>query len=609
MRVPRELAKALSIVLAGAWVYAPCLKAGWLWDDDLEVYRNGALRSPGGWWEAWVHPQGMDYFPLKGTLQWVEWHLWGAHPAGYHAVNVLLHIAGALLVWRLLALLGLRAAALGGLLFAVHPVAVESVAWVSEFKNTLSLPPLLLSCIAFVRYQQDGRRRRLAGALGWFVAALLCKTSVVMLPFVLLLYCWWLRGRLARRDLYAAAPFLGAALVLGAVTVVFQSSRAIGIAGTPESLAARLAQAGWSVLAYLRTCVWPAGLEPVYPPAAASWTALLPWLAMGAGLALLWRRRAGWGRHALLGLGWFLLNLVPVLGVIPMSYMRVSPRADHFAYVPLVGIVGLAAAAFGAGLSAWRRRKGAASAGRLPFAAAAMAVVALLAVDARAYAAVFADEKTLWSAAVNRNPDAWVARSGLGKAFLEEGRAAEASRQLREAVRLRPDSFESLAELGNSLEAQGLPEEARRQYAAALAVNPLFAGAHYDLGVSLLRSRQFPGAEREFREALRLDAAYATARNNLGLALYGEGDLPGAMDQYRAALALEPQLPEAHLNLGNALFRLGRTLEAVAEYRSALLVDPGYSGAHLNLAAALDELGQHEEAQAERDAAQRTARH
>ena len=141
----RKALQGLAIALAATWIYSPCLRGTWLWDDGLEIFQNPALRSPDGWWESWVRPQGMDYLPLKSSLQWLEWHLWGAQPLGYHLVNLGLHIVSALLVWRLLYLLGLRAAFLGGVLFAVHPVAVESVAWISEFKNTVSLPPLLLA--------------------------------------------------------------------------------------------------------------------------------------------------------------------------------------------------------------------------------------------------------------------------------------------------------------------------------------------------------------------------------------------------------------------------------------------------------------------------------
>jgi tetratricopeptide (TPR) repeat protein len=609
MRPVKKAVAALSVALVAVWVYVPSLHGKWLWDDGLEVSQNLALRSPGGWWEAWVHPQGMDYFPLKGSLQWLEWHFWGADPAGYHAVNLGLHVLSALLVWRLLRLLGVRAAVLGGLLFAVHPLAVESVAWVSEFKNTVSLPPLLLAAIAYVQFDRDGRRGSQVRSLLWFLAALLCKTSTVMFPVVLLLFAWWRRGRVGGRDLRAAAPFFGAALALGAVTVWFQSTRAIGSAGIPGGVLEHLAQAGWSLLAYARMSVWPYGLAPIYPAATPTWTAVLPWVAIALVLWIFWARRAGWGRHAILGSGWFLLNLVPVLGILPMSYFRVSPRADHFAYVPLVGVVGLAAAGFSAALGAWERKRAPGMSTRLPFAAGALVAVCALALSARAYAGAFRDEKTLWTYAVSRTPGAWLARNNLGKALYDEGHPTEAAVQFREAIRLQPDSSEAHANLGNCLEAAGLPHDARGEYSAALAINPRFAGAHYDLGLSYLRTGQFEDAAGEFRTTLALDPAHASARNNLGLALAGSGRTDEAIAQYQAALQVNPDLPEAHLNLGNALFRLGRPEEAVGEYQSALRLDPDYSGAHHNLGVVLSSLGRQAEADAEFEAARRSARH
>jgi len=607
----KTVLRALVVALVAAWIYSPCLHGSWLWgwDDGLEVTQNAALRAPGGWWRPWIHPEGMDYFPLKSGLQWLEWHLWGDNPYGYHLANLGLHVLSALLIWRLLRLLGVRAAFVGGLLFAAHPVAVESVAWISEFKNTVSLPPLLLASIAYVEFDSRGRRGAWALSLLWFLAALACKTSTVMFPVVLLLYAWWRRGRLGRRDLLAAFPFFGAALAMGAATVWFQSTRSIGIAGTPEGLGVRLAQAGWSVLSYARMCLWPAGVAPIYRAAANSWPPILPWLGIFAFLGLFWARRAGWGRHALLGTGWFLLNLVPVLGIIPMAYFRIAPRADHFAYLPLVGWVGLAAAAVGSLMESLERRRGPSWSIRLPVALGVAVVACAMAIEARAYAGAYHDEKALWTYAVERDPAAWLARANLGKVLYQEGRPAEAAAQFRQAIRLQPDSPEVHANLGNCLEAEGLADDARAEYAAALAISPKFAGARYDLGLSLLRSGRLDEAQAELRTALEIDPDHAGARNSLGLALAGQGKLPEAMEQYRLALGLNPALPEAHLNLGNALFRLGRPEEAVAEYREALRLEPGYSGAHNNLGYALAKLGRDNEAAAEFEAARRTANH
>jgi tetratricopeptide (TPR) repeat protein len=605
----KTVLRGLFLALVAAWIYAPCLHGTWLWDDGLEIAQNLSLRAPGGWWQPWLHPAGMDYFPLKSSLQWFEWRFWGANPFGYHLSNLGLHIASSLLVWRLLERLGIRAAFVGGLLFAIHPLAVESVAWISEFKNTVSLPFLLLACLAYVEFDRAGRRAAWVLALLGFLAALACKTSVVMFPFCLLLFCWWRRGRLSARDGLDAAPFFAASCLLGAATVWFQSTRAIGSSGIPDTLGERLSQAGWSIVSYVRQALCPAGLAPVYLPIHGEIPPWVPWLGIAAVLGLFWRWRAGWGRHALLGWGWFLLNLAPILGLVPMAYMRISPRADHFAYVSLVGYAGIAAACVDGALTALRRRMASGSGPRLVVAVAVAAVAVPLAIAARSYAAVYHDEEALWTYAVARSPDAWLARNNLGKVMLEEGRATDAAKQFGEAARIRPDSPEAHANWGNALEATGQDEEARSQYEAALAIDPGFAGGHYDLGLSLLRSGRLDEAAAQFEAALRIDPSYVSARNNLGLALARSGRLEQAIVQFRAALRIDPDLAEAHLNLGNALFRLGGLDEAVAQYHEALRINPGYSGAHNNLGYALEKLGRQTEADAEFNEARRTANH
>jgi len=597
----RILVRALVLTLAAAWIYYPSLHGTWLWDDGLEVTQNLALRAPDGWWQPWVHPAGMDYFPLKGSLQWVEWRLWGADPLGYHLSNVALHVASSLLVWRLLHRLGLGSAYLGGLLFAVHPLAVESVAWISEFKNTVSLPFLLLASLAHVEFDLSRRRWPWALSILWFIAALACKTSVVMFPLVILLYAWWRRSRVEPRDVLDAAPLFAASLALGGATYWFQSHRAIGIAGSPVPLGARLAQAGWSVMAYVRQSIVPAGLAPIYAPGNAGPWAVLPWIGMAAVGAWFWARRTGWGRNALLGSGWFIANLLPALGLLPMAYMRISPRADHFAYVSLVGCVGLAAAAAGS----LRRSP-------LPWPVvptAAALVVGLFAMESRVYASVFRDERALWTYAIAQDPAAWLARNNLGKVLLQDGDSAGAAEQFAKAAQLQPDSPEAHANLGNALDAMGQHSAAELEFARALKIDPGFAGGHYDLGLSLLRAGRTAVAAGEFRAAIALDPAHAQAHNNLGVALARAGLTAEATGEYRAALHLDPNLAEAHLNLGNVLFRAGRLEEAVAEYREALRINPGYAGAHNNLGYALKQLGRDSEGDAELKAAGASANH
>lgn len=591
---------AFTIAAAATWCFWPAQHGGWLWDDDLEVANNPLLRDPAGWWKAWVAPAGMDYFPLKDTLHWLQWRMWGDAVVGYHLTSLALHILSAWLLWQVLAKLGARHAWLGGLLFAIHPIAVESVAWIAEFKNTASLPLALLAMSAYVDYDSIGRRRDRWCALAWFAAAMLCKSTVAMLPCALLLFAWWRHGRIRPGDLRRTAPFFGVSLVLGLVTLWFQGHRAMGGTTVAAGFSTRLGQAGWNSLAYLRDCVFPHALAPVYEPGRTAVPALVAWLVIGFVLLLGWLRRAAWGRHALLGGGWFLLNLAPVLGIIPMSYLRVSPRADHLVYLSLVGVVGLIGAGFG---TAWDSNRGPARIRRPILAALGLAAIVALALTSRDYAAFFRSDEALWREAVVRSPDAWLARNNLGRALLREGRAAEALAQFDQAVRLGPDSAEVRTNRGDALEQTGRTADAQAEYQAAAKLDPRFAGARYNLGRALLQSGHPAEAAAELRVAVGLDAGYAAAHNNLGLALARLGQWPEAMAEYREALRLKPELPEAHLNLGNACFRLNRIEEAIAEYRRALDQNPRFGAAHRNLAVALHALGRDDEARAEFSAA------
>jgi tetratricopeptide (TPR) repeat protein len=452
--------------------------------------------------------------------------------------------------------------------------------------------------LGWVDYDRTGRPAARAASLAAFTAAMLCKSSVVMFPAFLLLYGWWRRRRVGWADLRVTAPFWVVSAVLGLVTLWFQSHRAIGSAGTAAGWAERTDQAGWSIVHYFWTGLFPFRLAPVYPPVAPGWPPMTGWVLVAAGLAVLGWRRATWGRHALLGIGWFLLNLLPVLGLIPLAYLRVSPVADHLAYLPLAGVAGLGAAGLGWAAEAAKRRSG------LVLGAGA-AMLLLLGWTARGYGANFRSERALWSFAVARNPGSWLARNNLGRIDLQEGNPEAALAELTEAIRLQPDSAEARANAGAALERLRRPAEAEGRYREAIRIDPRFAGAHYDLGHFLLLSDRPLEAAEEFRAALALEPTLATAHNNLGLALARLGQPQAAQWEYAEALRLDPRLVEALLNLGNAAFRLGDAGKAADFYRSALRIDPGYAAAHQNLGAALERLGRGAEAQAEFQAAAR----
>ena len=635
------LLQAVLIILATLWVFAPAFHGDWLW-DDFEIRQDLTLHNAPGLGKIWFAPATPDYYPIEATVLWLQWHLWHENLFGYHLANVGLHLLGAFLVWHLLKRLGVRLAWLAGLLFAVHPLVVESVAWVAELKNTLSLPPLLLAMGAFIDFSDsvdagaaDSRRHLLRSAL-WFLAAMLCKSSVVMFPAILLLYVWWRRGRIGRADLRATAPFFAISLALGIVAIRFQIHRAVGTWHLPqEGPVARLADAGLAVGFYFSKCALPRGLLPVYPPWTVRIPSLLPFiplLALGLIAAFLWTRRASWGRHVIFGLGWFLINLLPVLGFIPMAYQHIAPVADHLAYLPLIGVVGLAAAGFGRAFSwageAGREAKSAAPRACLAIAAAG-AFGGLIAVSHR-YSGIFLNQVTEWTynlkynsrspivylnmafaqnqagrvedaiasyeQAIRLDPGNAETENGVGDFLVTSEKLAQAIPHYRRALEIDPTLFGTRRNLGIALYKTGRPEEAVAQYRLALAKKPDDSEMEANLGKALSDLGRQSESIAHLKRALEIDSHNAEAENSLGLALAGSGRREEGIAHLQNALKLNPEFAEARNNLGFALAGAGRPDEAIFQFEQALRLKPAFNQAHNNLGFALASTGRRKEA-------------
>jgi tetratricopeptide (TPR) repeat protein len=601
------------LAAAGWLVYAPALHGRWLWDDDRYITQNPRLTGPGGLAGIWFAPTGVNYFPVTATVQWLQWRAWGDDPFGFHVTNVALHVLSGLLLWRLLRRLDVRLAWLGGLLWVVHPLAVESVAWISELKNTLSLPLLLVALIGFLNF--DDRERAPGSRRAWyflslacFLASMLSKSVVAMFPGILLLHAGWKRRRIGGADLRAALPFGAVSLALGLVTVAFEH-RAIGAGAAWEvAPAARAADAGLALAFYAWKCALPFGLLPIYPRWDADPAALAPWLAwlgLAALLALLWSRRATGGTPVLFGLGCFILMLLPILGFAPMAYQRLSWVADHFAYAALPAAIGLATA--GAGVLQSRVLPG-----RRWVAPAAALVAVVLGVLSRRQAGYFRDEATLWGYTLRHNPGAWMAHNNLGVERLKAGDFAAALAEFTAAARLDPSAPEARANLGVALADLGRMNEAAAQGEAAVRLAPGYAEAHHKLGDILVRAGRTDEGVEQYRQALRLNPDDAEAQGNLGIAWFDQGNglaqagrTGEAVAAYERALQLKPDFPDAEVNLGNALYRLRRPAEAADHYRAAIRLRPDYAGAHYNLGLVLRALGRAAEADAEFAAARR----
>ncbi|MBI5766896.1 MAG: tetratricopeptide repeat protein [Verrucomicrobia bacterium] len=551
-REPPAWLFAAFVIVALVVVYLPVRQAGFIWDDDAHLTGHRCIVGPLGFPEIWTTAEA-NYFPLVLTHLWVLHAIFGLEPLPYHVVNVLLHAANALLLWQVLRRLSVRGAWLGAALWALHPVQVESVAWISELKNTQSGVFFLLSIwffISWLKPADTGRGARihygLAVACG--VLAILSKPSTVMLPVALGLVVWWVRGEIRWRDLTPVAPFLLLAVVASGWTIWEQKvhQRASGTEWS-LTLPERAVIAGKAIWFYLGKLLWPQSLCFIYPRWSVdvarwwSWAPLLGAVAVPLALA---RTPGRWARAGLLAVLYFGALLFPVLGFFDVYFFRFSYVADHFQYLASMAACALAGAA---GVTLAARMPPAA--GRISGAVVVTVVAGCLALVSRREVHVYRDDLTLWGTTRGRNPTAWLACNNLALEYDRVGRSAEARTHYESALALFPDDAELRTNYGNSLLREGRRDDAVRQYQAALRVRPDLPDALNALCVIE-------------NQAGRLDDAIG----------FGE-----------RAVRARPDAPAAHFNLANALGRAGRRAESEAAYRRAVALAPGLVEAWANL--------------------------
>jgi len=556
------LMQAAIIVLAGLWVYAPSYHGDWLWDDDQLLTTNPVVQSGSlqGLSKLWFNPDGADFFPLSYTALWAQWPFFKNQPTGYHVTTIVLHLIGSLLLWALLERMRIPGAWLSGLIFAIHPVAVESVAWVSETKNTLSLPLFLLSCLCWVIQDEElagpRRTRFYVVSMTFFLLAMLAKTSMVGMPVLLLLYAWWKRGTITLQDVIRAAPFFLISLVLGIITIKYQHGRAIGAERIlVGGVASRIATAGMAILFYLTEIVWPVNLLPIYPKwevdPPKAWQ-FLAWPVIAAAAAWLWANRGtadrpGWGRHAIFGLGFFLLMVLPVLGFVTISYMRITWVADHFIYLPMIGVIAL----IGAAATRWYGQSAESSRPLiLAGGAIALATCGLLAFR---YANAWASEDALWTHTLKTNHDAWQAHNRLGAKKFSRGDIEGGYYHFTQSTRLRPDLGETHNNLGSALSAKGRLDEAIKEFSQACQLTPHVPAMHVNLANSLFQAGRFAEASDRFRFLLEREPNNAALLNNYAVTLYRQGKKEEAVLQFRKALEINPNMKDAREGLAVAL--------------------------------------------------------
>jgi tetratricopeptide (TPR) repeat protein len=566
------------------------------------VHVRGGFTPPGLEW-AIASGDAANWFPVTRLSHMLDSQLFGLRSGWHHLASVGWHALAAVLLFAFLARWthSRWPSAWVAFVFALHPLHVESVAWVAERKDVLCAFFWFLALWAYVRYTERPGRGRYASVLLLFSLGLMSKPMIVTLPFVLLLLDAWPLRRLSRAAVREKIPFFALAAISAIATYLVQhaSGAVKGISQLPLGL--RIENALVSCAIYCLKTVWPTGLAVFYPyPAGfAWWTVTVAGLALAAVTALALRSfrcapylAAGWI--------WFLVTLAPVAGLVQVG---AQARADRYMYVPMVGL--LVMLAWGAADLA--RRWPAAT---RPIAAAGIATCLAAAALSAAQIEYWKNSETLFRHALDVTADNYLAEHNLGSYLLDTGRLSEAMTHLDAALRIRPDSAETRSDLASALaRTPGRLPEAIAEYQAAIRLLPGSAILRNNLGVALARSPgRLPEAIAEYQAALRIDPDYAEAHNNLASALaQAPGRSPEAIAEYRAALRTNPDYAEAHRNLGLALAEMpGRTGEAMAEYLAALRIRPDYPEAHNDLGLALAGIpGRLEEATAEYRAALR----
>jgi len=587
--------------------YAPALDAGFVWDDDYFVTDNETLRDLAGLRRIWTELGARSqYYPLVFSSFWLEYRLWGLRPAGYHAVNIALHALNAALLWFVLRRLSVPGAWVAAAVFAVHPVHVESVAWITERKNVLSGLFYLSALLCYLRFcgiaeqtesstePDSGLETRpvyrfYALSLTLFAAALLSKTVTCTLPVILPILLWWRHGRIRRHEALGLLPMLVLGFGLGLLTVHMERAY-VGARGAEWHLSfwERLLVAGRVPWFYAGKLLWPSPLIFNYPrwqidgadPAQLLWPA-----ASVCVFAAAWLFRREFGRAPVTALAFFFVSLAPALGffnVYPMQYAFV---ADHFQYLASIGPIVLAtagAASLSGGLC--RRRR------LYPACPGVLCLVVLAALGAQTWrqSRVYKDLETLWLDTLSKNPQSFLAHDNLGCIYMDTGALDRAEACLANALAVKPRRAALHYNLGLLAHKRNRPDRAMRHYAKAIRIEPRYLRPYHNLGVLQAARGQFDAAIGTYTQALAVAPNDTRSRFNMANAFRAKHEFALAVEHYSRVLQADPRHTETLVNLGITLAQRGALDAAIAHFSQAAAVNPADPRIRDNLAKALE---------------------
>jgi protein O-mannosyl-transferase len=574
----RWCAWLLVLILAAATIFAyrPAWNGGFLWDDDDYVTNNELLTAPDGLRRIWFSLDSpSQYFPLVYTTFRVEHALWGLNPSGYHWINILLHVGNALLVWCLLARLNVPGAWLAGAIFALHPVQVESVAWITERKNVLMGFFFLLSVLAWVSFVDERTKRPLLFyllALVLYGLALSAKTTACTLPAALLLILWLRRKRIDWRRILQIIPFFLIGLGMGLITIWWEryhqgTSRAVfGFLSPLE----RVLIASRAVWFYLSKLIWPSNLTFIYPRWTVSSGYLINYLWLLAAIALcmaIYFLRRYVGRSVEVAAAFFASTLSPVLGFIMLYTFRYTFVADHYQYLACIGPIAVVSAGVATLAQLFKTS-------RYLILTAAWCAVAVLAVLTWRQSAMYGDIEVLWQTTLAKNPGCWVAHNNLGIVLFQKGKIDKAIAHYRATLEMQPDFWDADYNLGSALLQKGEVDDAILYCERAVEGEPNDPDAQVSLGNALAQKGRLDEAIGHYEKALAIRPQYLIAHYSLGNAFLQKGDIDAAIFHCRAALSIYPEHAGALINLAVALDQKGQVADAIVNYEKALAISP-----------------------------------
>ena len=597
-----KLLQLFFIIVLCLTTYASSVQNDFIWDDDSYVYANPYLQKTDGLRAIWFTHRLPQYYPMTFTTFWIEHQLWGDHPFGYHITNLILHVLNAILVFWVIQKLCATLAFPVALLFAVHPIQVETVAWVTERKNLLALFFFLLAMLSYLRFDDTRKTSHYFQTLGLFVCALLSKSIAVCFIFIPVLYGWWRNGKVTWREIRLSIPLVAIG-ALSAINTIYLELYRVGARGDAWDLTVfeRIVLAGRILLFYLYKVCVPLKFSFFYSrwaiDASQWWQWLFPLIPIVV-LILLFYFRHEIGRGPLALFLFYTVSIFPALGFFNVYPMKYSFVADHFSYLstPVLFLLTCLCISFLLVKLKLKFPSLKSKTAKILMWLIFLSVITYMSGKSMVLTRNYKNVVTLWENLLNDNPKAWVAYTNLGYVYRSVGKIENAISIYQKAIETIPDNPNAYYNLANTYYDIGETEQAIEFYRKTLKIDSHYVNAYNNLGLIYNNLGKTNEAIELFRKAIEIDPKQAKTYYNLGLTYNTIGNVKEAIELYKRAIEIDPHFSEAYYNLGNLYNKISMPMEAVILYKKAIELLPTDPHLYFNLGNTYRTIGQVESA-------------